>query len=312
MNPGMKVRNALMNLTCRALYESLGTDMTVRLARSVIPGYDINERTGVPDNIPVTAQAAAVQVLRDVIAQDRFLVFLERLIQVDTHGFMGREYPIPLLPQIQKQVAAEGYVFDRGTGLFMENERERLSPNWGRLLEGEECQIAFLKLDIVKNSALVRGNRSSKVVEAYTGLRELVARSVTSRLGRVWHWEGDGCLCAFLFGQKERAAILCGMELLHELFFFNRLSNPLNAPVRVRLAAHAGPMRYWSSPSALMKEETVREVVQIESGLAAPDSMWASTSVYLPMDRVILDRFGPERTAGSFRLRVYSFALEDA
>jgi class 3 adenylate cyclase len=307
----MKVKSALFNICCRALYESFGTDMIVRLAKAVIPGYDIHRRTGIPDNIPITSQAAAQQVLRDIVETDIFLPFLEGIVLVDRQGFMGRDYPVTLLPQIHKQVAAEGYVYDPKTGLFMENAKEKATPTWGRLVEGEERQVAFLKMDIVRNSDIVRRNPAAAVSKAYSAFRDVVQRAVTSRRGRVWNWEGDGCLCAFVFGDKETAAVLSGMEILNEIFFFNRLSNPLSAPISLRMAAHAGPSRFWSSPSALMKEETVREVNAIESSMAKADTLCASTSAYLAVERIVQDMFGPERSGGSFRLRSYAIALED-
>jgi class 3 adenylate cyclase len=306
----MKVKSALLNISCRALYESMGIDMMVRVAESVLPGYDIHARSGIPANIPITAVAAAEQILRDISAEDAFLIFGERLIQISEQGFMGREYRIPLLPQIVKAIAADGYAYDRRTGLFMENTRERVTPTWGRIVEGEERQIAFLKLDIVENSKLVRDNPKQKVDEAYVALRNLVSRSVTMRFGRVWSWEGDGCVCAFLFGEKERAAILAGMEILHELFFFNRLSNPLGTPIRLRIAAHAGPGSYQAECSRLHKEETIREVSLMESTYAKPDTLCASINVYLPVDRVIQERFGPEKTVDGYKLKTYALVLE--
>jgi len=308
----MKVRTALFNITCRALYESFAPDMIVRLAKIVMPGYDLHARTGIPDNIPVTAQAAAQQGLRDVAEAGLYLPFVESLSLVNEQGYMGRECRVHLLPQIHKQIAAEGYAFDPGTGLFMEDARETATPTWGRLVEGEDRQVAFLRMDVVKNSELVRKNPQAAVSEAFKAFRRTVERAVISRSGRVWTWEGDGCLCAFVFGSKETAALLSGMEILHELYFYNRLANPMKDPLVVRMAAHSGSCRYWATPAALMKEETVRETLSVESSFAKPGFLAATTSAYLPVDRLIQDRFGPERTCGSFKLRSYSIALEGA
>jgi hypothetical protein len=307
----MKVKSALFTISCRALYESMGIDMMIKVAESVLPDYDIHARSGIPANIPITALGAAEQILRDVSKEDAFLAFAERLIMMNEHGFMGREYRIPLLPQIEKGIAAEGYAYDRRTGLFMENSRDRLTPTWGRLKD-EEHQIAFLKLDIVENSKLVRNNPKEKVDEAYASLRSLAFRSVASRSGRIWSWEGDGCICAFLFGNKERAAVLSGMEILHELFFFHRLSKPLDAPVRLRLAAHAGLASWRTECSKLHKEETIREVNMIESSYTRPDTLCASINVYLPVDRVIQERFGPEKLVEGYKVKTYAISLEPA
>jgi hypothetical protein len=308
----MKIRNAIITLTCRSLYESLGTDMMVRLVRIILPGYDINRATGIPDNIPITGQVAAEQIVRDVIARDRFLAFVEAIVNVDANGSMGREYRIHRLSELVKAILAEGFVFDRGTGLFMENSAERASPNWGRLSEGEEKNFAFLKLDIAKNSKLVKSNEKAKVEAAYAGLRSLVSRSVLARAGRVWSWEGDGCLCAFLFNQKERSALLSGIEILNELYFYNRTGNPLSSPIKVRLAAHCGPLRYSADPVSIKKAEVIREISDFESKHTETDCLTVSPNLFLGVDQVIQGRFGPEKTCDGFKLRSYSIRLEDA
>ncbi len=306
----MKIRNAIITLTCRCLYESLGTDMMVRLARMILPGYNIHQATGIPENIPITAQVVAEQVVRDIIARSRFLAFVETLIGVDAKGYMGREYRILHLIDLVKAIMAEGYCFDRGTGLFMENSAERVSPNWGRLEEGEENNFAFLRLDIAKNSSLVKSNPAAKINSAYAQLRDIVSKAVLKRSGRVWAWEGDGCLCAFLFNQKERSALLAGMEILQELYFYNLVANPLSTPIRIRLAGHCGPLRYSEDSLAIKKAEVVRELGDLESKYTDVDSFSVSPNLFLGVDKVIQDRFGPEKSGGSIKLRSYAIRVE--
>jgi len=308
----MKVRNGIFRLTCRVLYESLGKDMVVRIARTMIPGYNIHERSGIPENIPITVQTAAEQTVRDIVETGRYLQLIEFLIVMDSGGYMGREYPLLHLGELVKAIHAEGYRYDRATGLFMEDAKDKVSVNWGRLADGEERQFALLRLDIVHNSILVKENDKERIDAAYAELRSVVSRAVNSRMGRVWLWEGDGCLCGFLFGKKERSAILAGMEILHELYFFNRLFNPLSAPLQVRIAAHGGPLRYTADPDALKKAESIREVTDIESRYTAADNLCVSANLFLSMDRVIQDRFRPEKALGGMKLRHYAIELEQA
>lgn len=308
----MKIRNAVISLTCRALYETFGTDMMVKLARMVIPGYNIYAQTGVPDNIPVPTQTAAQRIVKDVIARECFLPFAEILIGVDAKGYMGREYRIKHIVELVKAILAEGFLYDGETGLFMENPEERISPNWGRLEEGDEKNFAFLRLDIVKNSRLVKANPKAKIEAAYAELRSIVSRSVLSRNGRVWYWEGDGCLCSFLYAQKERAALLSGIEILNGLYLYNLCTNPLSSPIRLRLSGHCGPLRYSADSLDIKKSEAVREVMEFESKHTETDSFTVSPNLFLGVDRVIQDKFGPERSCGPFKLRAYSIELETA
>lgn len=308
----MKIRSAVISLTCRALYESFGTDMMVKFARMVIPGYNIYAQTNVPENIPVPTQTAAQRIVKDVISRDCFLPFIEILVNVDARGYMGREYRIKHIVELVKSIIAEGFLYDGETGLFMENPNERISPNWGRLEAGTEKNFALLRLDIVKNSRLVKSNPKAKIESAYAELRSIVSRSVLSRKGRVWYWEGDGCLCAFLYAQKERAALLSGIEILNGLYCYNLCANPLSSPVQLRISGHCGPLRYSPDSLDIKKAEAVREVMEFESKHTETDAFTVSPNLFLGVDRVIQDKFGPERSCGPFKLRAYSIKTEEA
>ncbi|MEW6565321.1 MAG: hypothetical protein ACOZCE_04625 [Spirochaetota bacterium] len=306
----MKVKTGLHRLTCKILYESLSMDMIVRIARIIMPGYDIHRQSGIPENIPITAQTAAEQVVKDIIAAGRYLQLIELLIKIDTTGYMGRDYPLLYMRDLIKTILSEGYSYDSVTGLFMENAHNQISPNWGRLVPGDEFQLALLRLDIVHNSELVRKHDKRVVDAAYADLRNMVSRAVLPRMGRLWFWEGDGCLAAFVFGKKERSAVLAGMEILHNLFFYNRLSNSLGTDLQVRLAVHGGPVKYAEDPQELKKNETIREIADIESNYGRPGTLMVTSNVFLSIDRVIQERFCAEVLRDSYKLRNYTIQVE--
>jgi hypothetical protein len=284
-------------------------EMIVRLARIVIPGYDIHRQSGIPENIPITAQTAAEQVVKDIIMAGRYLQLIELLIKIDTSGYMGREYPLLYMRDLIKTILAEGYSYDSVTGLFMENAQNQISANWGRLVPGDEFQLALLRLDIVQNSELVRRHEKKAVEATYGDLRTIVSQAVLPRMGRLWFWEGDGCLAAFVFGKKERSAVLAGMEILHNLFFYNRLLNTLGSPLRVRLAVHGGPVKFAEDPMELKKNETIREIAEIESQYGKPDALIVSSNVFISVDRVIQERFSAEQYKDSYKFRQYTIEV---
>ncbi|MBU0927801.1 MAG: hypothetical protein KKA67_08630 [Spirochaetes bacterium] len=306
----MKVKSATISLCRKTLYESISAETMLRFVRLVDPEYDLYARSGIPENIPITNQMAAQRIVEDIVEDGRFIDFVEALVKVDSEGYMGRSYPIKGLGQVVKTLTRDGFVFDRATGQFFENSSERASPDWGRLRDGDERQVAVLRLDVVANSVLVKRNAADKVEKAYSALRSIVYRAVVGRFGRLWSWEGDGALAAFLFGQKERSALLAGVEILNELFFFNRLSNPLDEPLRVRIAAHAGPIRYRENVMELLKNDTLKDVVTIESSSTPTDTLGASANLFLSIDRVMQDRFGPERQSPVGKIRHYAVNLE--
>jgi hypothetical protein len=304
----MKVKGSLSQMLKKTLYESLSPDMLERVAKDMIPDYDLRQRTGFPPNIPMQGQTAASCIGDDIVAGGLFLHFVERLVLLDREGFMGRTYRIAGLRELFKSIGAEGYLWDADTSRFMEDPRIRRTQNWGRLLPGEELRVSLLRVDVVTNSRIVKERGESAARGAFEDLRAILARCAERRSGRVWSWEGDGALAAFLYGHSTTSSVLAGMAFLHELFIYNRAYNRMGESVRVRAAVHTGPIRYLDDVGEILKQETCREVSESESRWTPPDCMSISPAVAGTLDRVILDRFSPSSEPAS-RSLVYSVRL---
>jgi hypothetical protein len=304
----MKVRWSLSQLLKKTLNNSLAPDMFERIAKDVIPDYNLRQSTGFPPNIPMQGQIAASRIVDDLVDKDLFLHFIERLELLDREGFMGRSYRIAGLRELFKSIEAEGYLWDADTSLFMEDPRIRRSQNWGRLLQGEELRFSLLRVDVVTNSRIVKLHGESAARGAYEDLRAMLARCAERRSGRIWSWEGDGALAAFLYGHSTTSSVLSGMALLHELFIYNRAYNRMGESVRVRVAAHTGPIRYLADVGEILKQETCREVIESESRWTPTDCLSISPAVAGTLDRVILDRFAPNPEPAS-RSLIYSIGM---
>lgn len=304
----MKVRSAHSQLLKKCLSESLNADMLERMAEDVIPDYDLRARTGFPPNIPMQGQTAASRIVDDVVEEGLFLHFVERLVRLDREGFMGRSYRIAGLRELFKSIGAEGYIWDSETDRFMEDSRIRRTQNWGRVVQGEELRFSLLRVDIVKNSALVKVHGEAAARGAYDDLRSILSRAVERRSGRIWSFEGDGALGAFLFGHSTTLSVLAGMALVHELFIYNRAYNRIGEPLRIRAAIHTGPLRYLPDVGEMLKQETCLEVAEAEERWTPPDALSITPAVAGTLDRVILDRFEPAAEPGSRNL-VYSMGL---
>ncbi len=308
----MKVRSNLAQITKKSLCEAINLDMMTRVARDVFPSYDLRERSGFPSTVPLSPQLAAHHIVSDAVLENRFLHLVERMIQLDREGYMGRRYPVPFLAEIVKLIRAEGFLWDEDTDLFMEDPRVRRTPNWGRVLDNEEFRFAVLRLDVANNSRMVLAHGEEPMRGAMDDLRQIVSRCVEVRTGRVWQWEGDGSLAGFLFGPRTIGAVLAGMAILHELFLYNRLHNRLGEPLRIRAAVHTGTLRYQADPGELVKQETVQEAVEIESEMTPVGSLVITPAVAPTLDRVILDRFRPISHAPNNRLLSYEVSVEGA
>jgi len=281
----------------------------IRFAELVNPNYNIYRRTGLKDGMPIGNQDAAERIVADMVQDGYYVDFVELLIKIDREGYMGRRYDLKGLNNVVISLNDAGYSFDKVSGQFLENQEEHISPNWGRLLEGDERRMAVLRMDIAGNSVLVRNNPRIKIERAYNDIRNIVNRTVTSRLGRLWSWEGDGALAAFLFGPMEKMAVYAGMEILHEIFFYNLLRNPLNSPINIRLGVQIGQVRYSDDEVQRHKNDTVKQAVFLEA-LALNNSLSVSYNLYITMDHEIIDLFSDERNRGGCKYRLYTMGME--
>lgn len=288
---------------------SLPVDVMILFARQVHPKYNIYKRTGLSEGMPIPNQIAAQRIVADMIQDGYYVDFVEMLIRVDADGYMGHRYHLKGLDHVVEGVINEGFTFDKVTGQFFENQRERISPNWGRLLEGDEHKMTVLRFDIAGNSTLVKNNTQQKIEKAYNDIRLIIHRAVTSRLGRLWSWEGDGALAAFLFGPMEKMAVYAGMEILHEMFFYNRIRNPLDSPIDVRVGVHIGQVWYSENELERRKNETVKQAEVLEA-LAPNNALSVSFNVYINMDSNTLNLFSAEKSGRGNKYRLYSIGLE--
>jgi class 3 adenylate cyclase len=303
----MKLTSRITTLFVRALSESMSVDQMQRAARMVIPGYDIQARSGFPPNIPIPRGDAARHILRDFLDQGALLKLIQALIELTTQGDMGREVKIPLLPHILAEVEDQGYQYSQQKGLFVEGGKRERTMGWGTLTEGGNYEFALLRIDIAQNSELVRRYPRGLINAAYATVRDMVTRLVEKRDGRVWSWEGDGGLAAFYFSDKTIQATLCGMEIIHELFLYNLIGRTLPEPVRVRLAVHAGPCRFLRS-SKESAGDTIRRVELLEASYTRPGCLTVSPGVFTDLGSKLSPLFtavtGPDNSS------VFRYGLE--
>jgi hypothetical protein len=307
----MKIKAATASACRKCLVRSLELADILRFARKVIPNYDIYERMGLSEKLPLADQTAAARLIQDLDDEGLFFTFVELLIEIARAGFMGKKYQLLGLEDLIDCIDEDGYVFDRERGEFYESSVYGQTMNWARLFEGEERQMTFLRLDVVGNSLLVKKNPADKIKAAYDAINRVFTGAVVRRQGRVWSWEGDGALAAFCFGQQEKSAVFAGMEILNELWFFNRLENPLLSPVKVRMAAHVGKARYFADSLERLKNESVKQTVKLE-GEVPHDSLGISYNLSITMDQGLLGLFGPEVAWGGTRYRLFQVETEGA
>jgi len=288
----VKVPGRLQNFLTQALGQSLTVELMEKLAGRVIPNYDLHRQTGFPPQIPVPQRDAAQVIVRDMARQGQLLRFTEVLIEVERDGIMGRSVAVRFLPRLISEIGALGFVYKEEYGQFVEGGEKGRTRGWGVLQEGWTYEFSFLRMDIAGNSRLVRKYPKAEVLKAYADLRELLAGIVERRDGRIWHWEGDGGIAAFLFGAKNVQAVLAGMEMLLEMFMYNLFRCTFSGDLHVRLAVHTGPCAFLGNFKEI-RSDTLRRLETLESRCAAPDSLIVSPGVYSDMGTKLETFFRP-------------------
>jgi class 3 adenylate cyclase len=302
MNQGFSTR------FCRkCLAISLSVEEMNRFAKMTNPDYDLYKSYGFSKGHPIGIHEAADRIVADMLQSGYYVDFVETLKKLDSKGYMGHRYAFRGLDDVIGDVLQAGYSFDKTTGQFFEDQSQQITRNWGRLMEGDERQMAVLRLDIAGNSLLVKNNPKPLVDKAYGDLRKIVTRAVVSRLGRLWIWEGDGALGVFMLSDYSREAIFAGMEILNSMFIYNKSDNPLNSAFKLRIAVHSGHLAYTESATQFLKTDTVRTAIMLESKAAVPNSLVISESLAMSQDQSLLNIFSDPKVVASStdKFRIY-------
>jgi len=158
----------------------------------------------------------------------------------------------------------------------------------------------------VGNSNLVRDNPKQLIDKAYSDLRKIVTTAVVSRLGRLWVWEGDGAMGVFMFDYYTRMAIFAAMNILGEVFLYNRTDNPLKSDINLRISVHSGDLVYTKNETKVSKSDVVKTAIMLESKAAIPNSLVISDTLARSQYQSLLDVFSDVKSlpnsAGKYRM----------
>jgi len=298
---------------CRkCLVQSLSVDQMNRFAKLTNPDYDLYNKYGFAKGRPVGIHDAASRIVNDMIQNGFYIDFVETLIKVDSKGYMGHKFAFRGLDDVIGDVLQAGYSYDETSGIFFEDQSQQITNNWGRLKEGDERQVAVMRLDIAGNSLLVKNNSKQLIDKAYEDLRSIVTDAVISRYGRLWIWEGDGALGVFMPGDYSRHAVFAGMEILNKMFLYNKTDNKLKSGINLRIAVHSGEISFSDNETKILKADTVKTTINLESKAAVPNTMVISESLALSQDQSLLDIFSSAKVVANStdKYRVYQVSQD--
>jgi hypothetical protein len=305
----MRISVRLERYLVNALSHSMDVQVMEKLVARIIPGYEIHKRIGFPESISVPKRDAAQQIIQDLKVNGLVCQFAEMLIDVDEHGIMGRRVAVHSLQQIISEIEEMGLRYDEEYGVFIEGNQKAKTRGWGVLRPGVSYDLAFLKLDIVGNSRLVRRYSESTITKTYTWLKKTFQRCVEKRNGRIWSWEGDGGLAAFYLNDKNVNAALAGVEILHELEVYNLFERVLKDPLEIRIAVNTGRLQYSESVD-LKNSPPLRHVERMESHYTEPNGLTLSPVVYFDLGTKLEKFFEAYRISNEQFVYRYKLAWE--
>ncbi len=243
----MKSSYSLIKLAQKALAESIDFKSMIQLAREVIPNYDINIQSGLPENLSAGSRIeAARQIIEDMDEHNFLIQFINSLLGTQFQGYNGKVYKISGLNELLKELYFIGFIYDEETNTLLENRNIRKSRNWGVLMDGRQYSFSFLWIDIAGYSKLVKRFPIDILQSTHEDYISIVSSIIEKRNGRIWSVDGDGLLCAYHFSNKTLSCVLSAIEIVHELFAYNRLYNRLGEPINVRLAVHNDMCEYYN------------------------------------------------------------------
>lgn len=250
-------------LLTEALSRAFMTTQLQLFGREIDKNLDLYELTGFPRGCSIPRKDAAEQLVDYFFKLNKIVNLLELIINTQKFGFKGEKVNIYNLDFIIKEMEKCGYTYKNNLEKVVLSEKKIKRTDWGFLEEGKSYNFCFISIDICGNSRLVRKYDSYHIKETYNNFKKLVSECVIARNGRIWSWEGDGGLIAFLLDDFVNNAIFSSIDILNSLIKFNATINFLNENINIRIGINAGKAEYKKT-TYLINSDSIELAKSIE------------------------------------------------
>ena len=272
-----KAKKLLQDLLSR----SLNTEQIHYVGREVDPSFDLAEVSGFGDHIVIPRQVAAQCVIQYFSARERLLDFVAKLVMLEGGGGSGGIIKLKGIEPIINELREHGFVLDREKGGFIRDQAQSKTQDWGFLRENQEYRLAFVSVDIVGSSELIRTNVKVDVETTIRTLRDFVGTNVELNNGRIWFWYGDGGMAAFIGDSCVQSAVMSCLGILAYLPVYNITRNALREEndIRLRIGVHYGSVVYHADTSKMHSEDMER-ASRLEDRHGIPNSIILSETAF--------------------------------
>lgn len=308
----MRIKTSTQDVMIKSLVESFETRIMKVIIRKLIHGYNINERTGIPENMPIQKTEMARQIVRDIMNMNLFFRLASVLVDIHFNGITGRKYPVYNINGLIREVQGYGFLYDRENKMFVEDPSVTITKNWGIMNKGEEYIFTFLWIDIVQNTKLVKKFGQKLMNKAYADIHGIVKEVIQKRHGRIWIWEGDGGLVAFHFSNRNLLCVLSAMEIIHRLFLYNKLYSKFKIPLDVKVIVNTHPCEFSYDTHEIKGSDTMKQIRQIESESIESNTVTISYTTLVSLDPIIRNKLTKLDSSPGSKLWKYELKWEEA
>ena len=96
------------------------------------------------------------------------------------------------------------------------------------------------------------------------------------------------------------------MDILHELYLYNRLESPIEQTVAVRIAVHSGKCEYQTGDAELKKADPIKKIMDAEQYHTSPNHITISVVVRQMLDSILANQFKPHHSGNGY----YTYTME--
>lgn len=257
------------------LSTDLNSDQMRKLMGDFEPAFDPYVQSGFERGIDIPRPVFAETIVRYLKDERRLLDFIAHILSEEkSNTGSGGVIKLPHKEKLFRILRTKFYVFDAEHGRFVKDQRIERTPDWGILRPGDSENFSFLSIDIVSSSSLGSEAGENRINHTLFNVKQFVRGFVEAEDGRLWSWDGDGGLAAFLGLHSCLPAVMAGRGILAYLPHFNIAANKLGNGrfLKFRLAVHYGYSHFPDDLANLnSREANVAEALQKE--VAAPNEM---------------------------------------
>lgn len=275
------IANHTVRRAIRKVLESTTLDIE-KLTREVCPSLDIHRSIGKSYGIQFTKMQKA-QAISELLGDTEVYWLAARLLNIssDDGYYYGTSHRVRHLRDLRNAIK---------TTQNLEYDVKR--RKWVQT-RTRNYELAVLQIDIVNSSGLVENYPVTEVEKAYRYVKNMTGSIGQDREGTIHKWEGDGGLLVFFPNNRNACEnpTLCGMEIIHNLFFYNLVENTMGEDLRVRIAVDCGPCCYHEDIHEL-HGDVLADVIRLEK-ITRPNTMTVSQRMYNRLGVKIQSYFQP-------------------